>query len=216
MARTEFAVALERRIAHAYRSSRNRLGWRLLYSPEHVLDGADVAFIGMNPGGEVDDPDHAEFAMQAKRSAYRDETWPSGSQRLQQQALALFDRLEVAPENVLAGNLVPYRSPNWDSLPDPEQAIMFGTEIWGAIIERARPRCVVTYGKVANDAVAGMLDVRETKSVPVNWGTNCAMRGRFELEAGRGTWIGLPHLSRFTVVTRPESREAMDTVLDGV
>lgn len=149
-------------------------------------------------------------------SAYRDETWPGSSRRLQQEALALFARLNAAPENVLAGNLVPYRSPNWDSLPDQQQAIMFGKEIWGAIIGRARPLCVITFGKVANDTVSGMLDVREIKSVPVNWGTIVTMRGRYQCEAGDSTWIGLPHLSRFTVLTRPASREAMDTVFAGV
>jgi hypothetical protein len=145
-------------------------------------------------------------------SAHRDEIWPGSSRRLQQEALALFARLKVAPEDVLAGNLVPYRSPNWNSLPDPEQSIVFGVEIWGAILERARPKCVVTFGKTVNDAVIQMLGVREIISVPVNWGENIAMRGRYE----HGNWIGLPHLSRFTVLTRPASREAMNIVFEGV
>ncbi|WP_170940981.1 uracil-DNA glycosylase family protein [Antarctobacter heliothermus] len=218
VARTEFAMALERRIKQAYRHSPHRHGWRLLYSPEDVLDGSKVAFIGLNPGGSFESPDHAEFAM-PKGSAYVDEVWPSSS-RLQQEALALFERLGIAPEAVLAGNLVPFRSPDWKSLAERRKAQAFGEEIWGAILDRACPRCVVTFGSVANDAVRVLLGVSNPKFIPVRWGDMTAQRGEFERTASHGTWsgtwIGMPHLSRFTVMTRPASRAAIDVLFEGL
>jgi hypothetical protein len=66
---------LRERIEEAYRASGNRLGYRFLYSPASVLDGAEVALIGLNPGGTYAPPEHAEFCMEEGKSAYRDEAW---------------------------------------------------------------------------------------------------------------------------------------------
>lgn len=57
-------VRWEESIRHAYEERLRRfpddppLGWRLLYSPRHVLTGATAAFIGLNPGGAALDPTH--------------------------------------------------------------------------------------------------------------------------------------------------------------
>lgn len=102
------------------------LGWRLLYSPRRVLEGARVAFIGLNPGGSTIDPEHGVFSCE-RGSAYRREVenWGASSQ-LQDQVLELFRRLNVSPEDVLAGNLVPFRSPSEAALKDAPGAIAFG------------------------------------------------------------------------------------------
>lgn len=205
-----FAAALEAEISDAYRQSGNATGWRLLYSSAEVLKGADVAFIGLNPGGVASDDSDGEFAL-PHGSAYRDETWPSSS-RLQEQVLALFERLQVAPEAVLAGNLVPFRSRSWSDLERRAEALMFGEDLWTRIFRHVAPSVVVTMGGEANHAVARILNVEDAETFPVGWGRIKATRGKFS----GGTWIGLPHLSRFTIMTRPASTGAVSKLFDGV
>lgn len=62
--KTAFGAQLKDRIERQYSAGGYSLGWRLLYSPEAVLEGARVAFLGLNPGGNHRPPDHAEFTME--------------------------------------------------------------------------------------------------------------------------------------------------------
>ncbi|MEI4235332.1 uracil-DNA glycosylase family protein [Roseovarius sp. D22-M7] len=182
------------------------LGWRLLYSPRRVLSGARVAFIGFNPGGRYIDQTHGEFSAEAG-SAYRKEVedWnPSSS--LQEQVMALFHRLDVEPEDVLAGNLVPFRSPSEDSLPGASDAVIFGKNLWTQILAVARPSLVVSMGAKTNREISRLLLVHDITKYPTGWGNYTASRGTF---AG-GTWIGLPHLSRFGIMKRSASQTPMD------
>lgn len=188
------------------------LGWRLLYSPRSVLEGARVAFIGLNPGGSTVDPEHGVFSSE-RGSAYRREVenWGASSQ-LQDQVLELFRRLNVSPEEVLAGNLVPFRSPSEATLEDARGAIAFGKTLWAEILKTARPSVVVSMGGTANREVAQLLGVNDISSYPVGWGAYTASRGRFP----DGTWIGLPHLSRFAIMKRAPSQAALAELFRGL
>lgn len=188
------------------------LGWRLLYSPRSVLEGARVAFIGLNPGGSTVDPEHGVFSSE-RGSAYQREVenWGASSQ-LQDQVLELFRRLNVSPEEVLAGNLVPFRSPSEATLEDAPGAIAFGKTLWAEILTTARPSVVVSMGGTANREVAQLLGVKDVKSYPVGWGKYTASRGRFS----DGTWIGLPHLSRFAIMKRAPSQAALAELFRGM
>jgi len=182
------------------------LGWRLLYSPRRVLSGARVAFIELNPGGRFINPAHGEFATEAG-SAYRREVEDWGpSSSLQEQVMELFRRLDVLPEDVLAGNLVPFRSPSEDSLPGASEARVFGRNLWKKILDNVRPSIVVSMGSTTNREISGLLMVRDTTKHPIGWGNYTASRGNF---AG-GTWIGLPHLSRFAIMKRSASQAALN------
>jgi hypothetical protein len=189
----------------------NRLGWRLLYSPERVLEGARVAFLGFNPGGSHIDPRHGVFAT-PRGSAYRRdiESWGTAS-KLQDQALALFRRLRVKPEDVLAGNLVPLRSPSEAELRNKERAIGFGIKIWTQILAAVNPPIVISLGNSTNEIVSRLVGARDVRKVEVGWGTITASRGEFD----GGIWIGLPHLSRFAIMTRRESAKALDLLFAG-
>ncbi len=208
---------LRKRIESEYSARGYRLGWRLLYSPAKVLAGARVAFIGLNPGGSQPAPQHAEFAM-ASGSAYEQEVWKDsslpGEAPLQRQVRQLFQLLGERAEDVLAGNLVPFRSPNWDALPKQEKewAIKFGTGIWGRILRKARPEVVITMGNEVTKALTPVLGVRGTKRIPVNWGNVSGYRGKFP----GGTHVGLPHLSRFAIIGRPESNRAVKRLLSSL
>ncbi|GAB5377142.1 MAG: hypothetical protein AcusKO_36040 [Acuticoccus sp.] len=199
--------ALRERIEHAYVASENDLGWRFLMSPPFVLNGADIAFIGLNPGGSVKPNDHAEFAMSAG-SAYEDESWagsPPGRSPLQRQVLLLFKMLGTRPDEVLSGNLVPFRSPSWDTLSNKRGALRFGCDLWRDVIDRARPRLIVSMSSIATEALSRTLNTHSPSTVPVGWGRVSAKR--FEYRSG--TLIGLPHLSRFGIVSRAQSQEPL-------
>lgn len=207
---TSAANDLKRRIEHEYRAGGYKLGWRLLYSPETVLGQARVAFVGLNPGGDYRPTDHAEFAM-AAGSAYEAESWGAapGQSKLQRQVTALFRKLGQRPENVLAGNLVPFRSPSWDALPNREQALEFGREIWSNILARARPQLVIAMGGEVFPALSNVLRVQNVVQVPVGWGAVSGSRADFP----GGILVRLPHLSRFGIVSRNESQTGLSELL---
>lgn len=206
----------EIRIAHQERLARlpkdGDLGWRLLYSPERVLTGARVAFIGLNPGGSIVNPAHGEFSSE-KGSAYRKdiEDWGVNS-GLQDQVIELFRRLGVEPEEVLAGNLVPFRSCGRKSLRRPSEAIQFGVGIWRRILDVAKPTTVVAMGNDARKETQKLLNVREVRDYSVNWQHNTASWGKFD----GGIWIGLPHLSQFPIMKRKDSAYALEMVFKGL
>lgn len=200
-------MSLADEIQAAYQKRGNTLGWRLLASPAHVLEGAEVAFIGMNPGGQREEPDQPRFAPD-HGSAYEDEIWgnaPPGQSKLQRQVQALFAGLGVAPSDVLAGNLVPFRSPDWSALQDKQGSLAFGQRLWKDIVARAKPSLVVTMGGPTFDALAGALMTEATEKHLLGWGTVAGRRAVFD----GGALIGLPHLSRFGVMKREQSQEGL-------
>ncbi len=203
-----FEERLRRTIVEGYRRLGMRRGWRLLYSPKDVLDDADVAFIGLNPGGHTADAAHGEFST-SQGSAYVLETWEGksapGHAPLQCQARLLFRQLGVPPERVLAGNLVPYRSRSWQTLPHRREALAVGRTIWTDILQRAEPGLVIAMGAVVWQALSRMLAVGDVKTYPLGWGKVVARSARFE----HGRLIGLPHLSRYRVFGRSRSEQAL-------
>ncbi|WP_127902574.1 hypothetical protein [Solirhodobacter olei] len=204
--------SLREEIEVAYKASGNTLGWRLLYSPASVLSHANVAFIGLNPGGDQIQPEHPDISTQVG-SAYEDEAWggyPPGESPLQRQVQALFGRLRIRPDQVLAGNLVPFRSPTWKSLVGRDDALAFGSNLWTEILAAARPSLVISMGNETTFALARLLDVKHPARREVGWGRVTATRG---VSADAATMlIGLPHLSRFRIITRPESARRLSGI----
>jgi hypothetical protein len=206
-----FAADLKSQIESKYEELGYKMGWRLLYSPEHVLDTARTAFVGQNPGGNYAPPDHAVFAMRSG-SAYAAERWgaPPGQGKLQRQVLALFRLIGERPQDVLAGNLVPFRSPSWEVLPSKDEALAFGSKVWKVILGHAKPRLVIAMGMGTSVPVLKeILRVRCTERVRIGWGSNEGERSVFD----GGTFVGLPHLSRFPFATREESQDGLKRLL---
>ena len=206
---------MEKEIELAYRQSGNTMGWRLLASPKSTLISAKVAFIGLNPGGSIVDAEQSVYAMPEGKSAYVTESWAGhapGQSPLQSQVRALFSRLGVAPDAVLAGNLVPFRSPNWNTLKDPQGSLIFGKELWRRILHRAKPSIVITMGGDTTKVIIDILGVSRTKRYSIGWGDVSAQRGNFE----GGTLIGLPHLSRFSVMNRAASKNHLNLLFENL
>lgn len=211
---SRFAEVLRARIEAAYAAGGYRLGWRLLASPAGTLQGADTAFLGLNPGGRGETEGHGVFAMD-RGSAFVLESWanhPPGRSPLQQQVLGLFERLGVAPQSCLAGNLVPFRSPSWAALPDRRRALAFGAGLWQMIFARARPRLVVTMGAETGRVARALLGASPTRQRPLGWGRVCAREADFP----GGRIVSLPHLSRYRVFGRPASEAALGQLFDRI
>jgi hypothetical protein len=207
------AEELEARIEATYHASGNRLGWRFLYSPISVLQQAEVAFVGLNPGGAEAEPN--QLAMDAG-SAYCREVWwddyAPGCSPLQLQVQAVFAHLGVCPDEVLAGNLVPFRSPDWRSLCAPEEALSLGRSLWRDVLAAAGAKVVVAMGSIVRDELARILEIEPLRFLPTGWGRVRAARG----EANGVTLIGLPHLSRYKIMGRAKSQESVNLLFDGL
>ena len=204
-----FAVSVDA-IQAAYRNSGNDKGWRLLSSSAATLDGAEVAFIGLNPGGVEQSADHSVFAMD-QGSAYVLEQWggaAAGKSSLQRQVQALFRSLGVTPDKVLSGNLVPFRSPSWETLKNKSEAVAYGSDLWTSILARAQPRLVIGMGHVVNKELARILAAGDMKREPLGWGNITGMRATFT----GGVFVGLPHLSRFSVIGRSQSENGLSAL----
>lgn len=222
MTEISFANCLRDRIEAEYQRRGDTLGWRFLASPANVLDGARVAFIGLNPAGDKDRKDHPRFSM-PKGSAYVDEVWKpgklAGESKLQIQVRALFELIDEDPEQVLAGHLVPFRSRSWSKLINADDAVRFGMDIWKEVLARAQPHVVIAMGAPSIKTLSEMLEVREIVPHLLDWGSKFAQRGWFlRGDGSKGAFIGLPHLSRFSVFRRPKQRGLTEVrrLLEGV
>lgn len=205
--------AAEAAIQARYCESGNALSWKFLYSPFSVLDGAEIAFLGLNPGGNAPQSDENRLCTPPGVSEYRDVSWrgkPPGTHGLQPQALALFDWLGVRPEDALAGNFVPFRSPNWESIRAPELSVSFGRRLWRSVFAKAKPRRVVVLTERVRNEVAALLEIQGFERISTGWGESCAYRG-----IGRNgvELIGLPHLSRYRLFGRAQSEHALSAIL---
>ena len=143
------------------------------------------------------------FAMETG-SAYQDESWcnfPPGESRLQRQVLSVFERLNEPPERVLAGNLVPFRSQKWHSLKNRQASVEFGKLLWLSVLRRAQPSVIVTMGAKTTQVIANTLNIDHLQRHPVGWGNIGAYHATYD----GGQLIGLPHLSRYSIMTRPQS-----------
>ncbi|MFN0113359.1 MAG: uracil-DNA glycosylase family protein [Paracoccaceae bacterium] len=198
---------IRQRIENAADQFGYSLGWRLLYSPIDVIRGARVAFLGLNPGGDSPEP-HRDGIARPSGSAYVEEEWKGfrpGMAPLQKQVLALFEKLRVAPERVLAGNIVPFRSPDWKSLPHKDHALRLGYEVWRQLLVAAKPELVIAMGSDAHEPVLKLTGASAVRSVPLGWGNVRVVAA----DAPGLRVVTLPHLSRYRVVDRAESQSAL-------
>nr|WP_176073504.1 uracil-DNA glycosylase family protein [Brucella intermedia] len=196
-----------------YAKRRDPIGWRLLSCPWRTISEAKIVFLGLNPGGNHAPTDHPDISVE-HGSAYTLESWggyPTGKSPLQLQVLLLFRQLGIEPEHVLTGNLVPFRSPSWKSLKDSRSAMAFGLQLWDRILTAHPRQTVIAMGGDVFRALADHYAVQRTaiESMPANWGKVRVFRAH----CGRFRLVGLPHLSRFTIIGREKSKSAVEWAL---
>ncbi|MEZ5792142.1 MAG: hypothetical protein R3D34_15650 [Nitratireductor sp.] len=206
-----FAARIEQQIEARYLERRERLGWRLLSSPLSTIDTAEIAFIGINPGGSTADPEHDGLSVEAG-SAYRIESWSGfspGFAPLQRQVLEFFELLGVEPDDVLSGNLIPFRSPRAIALAGYKEAARFGTEIWRQILARSQARLLVCMGNDVTRLISALVNVDSCKAMNSGWGNVSLKIGENE----QYKILGLPHLSTFKLMSRSNCVDILRNII---
>jgi hypothetical protein len=186
------------------------LGWSFLTCPARNIEAATVALITVNPGGaNFQSP---VWSVEAG-SAYVIERWkdcPAGEEKLQRQVRGMFRLMNVNPEDVLSGYLVPFRSPCWAALPRRLESLRFGITLWRAVLQKANAETVVAFGREIGQHVVDLLGASSQARYPAAWGELTIDAYRFG--AGRRL-IVLPHLSRFALFGRLQSEVAFRAAL---
>jgi hypothetical protein len=204
---TEATVQIQRE----YDQLGYKLGWSLLACPWANLEKPDVALITMNPGGSV--PEDPRLSNE-KGSSYLLESWlgrKPGEATLQRQVQGLYSVAGVNPNEVLAGYLVPFRSPSWAILERRHEALRFGVNLWRDLLEDHRPRLTFTIGEVIFNEARSLFDGGSSMKVPAGWG-NASIRVS---DYAGGRLIGLPHLSRYQLFGDPRREAIVASLIHG-
>jgi hypothetical protein len=188
----------------------HRLGWRFLTCPKSNIETAKFALVTINPGG---DKFEAPLWSVEAGSAYVIERWKGfspGNEKLQRQVRRMFEIMDVCPERVLSGYLVPFRSPNWAALAAKEASLQFGVSAWRNIFRQVDIKTVIAFGKDIARRLTDMLEASEFGEYRAEWGDQTIDVYRF---GNGGRLIVLPHLSRFALFNRPNSERAFRAAL---
>ncbi len=110
--------------------------------------------------------------------------------------------MSVNPEEVLAGNIVPFRSPSWEKLPNRVDALRFGQALWHEVLDRVRPELIVANGK---DAFMALCPKGDVETVAAGWHRQVIRIS----ECHGAKLVGLPHLSRFRIINRDKSEHGL-------
>lgn len=177
-------------------------GWRFMTGPAANLTKARVAIVTLNPGGRRDlETSMAQRWSSEGGSAYLTESWggqAAGSDPLQVQIKRLCALIGTAPNDVLSGHFVPFRSNAWADLPRRDEAALFGLKLWRWALAQSPADLVICVGKkVAGDGIASILGARPVTGAPTGWGDQTI--DRYRDGSGRRV-IALPHLGRFKLL----------------
>ena len=159
----------------------------------------------INPGGGKFEP--PKWSVE-EGSAYAIESWKgfaAGREKLQKQVLRMFEVIGVAPESVLSGYLVPFRSRDWASLPRKTESLEFGVGLWREAFKRADLQTIIAFGKDIGPHMVDLLAARSKAKREACWGAQTIDTYRF---GSSGKLLILPHLSRFALFKRSESESA--------
>jgi len=165
------------------------------------IETASVALITTNPGGsQYEAP---AFSLTAG-SAYLNESWkgnPPGQEKLQLQVRRMCELIGTRPSNILSGYFVPFRSRNWDELPQKDESIEIAKNIWTDILGHSPAQMIFAFGKEIAPYLAPVLHAKKDNQILAGWGnqtTDLYSNGSRRL-------IVMPHLSRFGLFNRPAS-----------
>jgi hypothetical protein len=180
------------------------LGWSLLACPWDNVRTADVALFTLNPGGR----DISRGVSEEAGSAYVIQDWlgrGAGVEPLQRQVQRLFALADVEPASVLAGYLVPFRSPSWAELGRSDEALAFGRNVWLRLLNGRRPRLTFTMSDLVFRTMRSLFDGTDVERILLEWGAVTMQTCDYE----GGRLIGLPHLSRYRLL--PDESRAHPT-----
>ena len=223
------------RIEAGYHDLGHQLGWQFLYTSKRTFSrNAPLWFIGLNPGGaEHRDP----VRSFEEGNAYRVDRWGGrgkggslpGPNPLQRQIIRLFqhiaeksgaDHVELM-DSTLTANFCPFRSPSWNALANRKETLCLSKKLWGDISKSLLPRAIVTISTQATTGLVQSLDgigytVKNRDRIFVGWGKISGEKIKLSNGTGEILIVRFPHFSRFPIIGRPESDDAVCILVDEI
>ena len=204
-----------------------------LISPEYP-----IAFVGLNPGG--DEYDKPSIESDNGKCAYYYENWTAKGENkktppdekeldpLQQQIIKLYTRLaeifgcdyKTLMDKSIMANLVPFRSPSWNELPNQKAALEFSSQLWSDIFKQTRVKVIICMSVVVfyelDEILRGLGNAPipgGAKSERTGWG-----RTKYQIEKYMGDGnsillIRIPHLSRYKLFNSEGCTAAIDSIM---
>lgn len=225
-----FSVTYER-IEKEYHRLGHTLGYRfLLGSRKNLCPETDILFLGLNPGGRRVRVDHPNSSCE-NGPAFLKETWGAGSGpgnaplQIQVQKM-FFDLAEIWPGNrdfqqlmndSLLAYFVPFRSPSAATLIRKAESMSFARSLWTDILAVINPRLIITMDRDSFTYVLSIIEQRD-RVKPVQyrsltgWGRISAELAVFGAGNRRLSVLRFPHLSRFRIFGRHQSKPLTDAL----
>lgn len=181
-------------------------GWSFMATPERALREAQVAFVGLDPGGggDADKYEYGELWDFPEGNAYFMERWgPKGTETaIQRQVWRWHELLEIGAHDSLCAQFVPFRSPGWDALKRKGEALAFGRRLWTWVLSVSPATLFVTMGKEPARQLASITGARHVAQLPTGWRPQII--DVWDTADGRRI-VGMPHPSRYTLFGRANS-----------
>ncbi len=204
-----------------------------LISPEYP-----IAFVGLNPGG--DEYDKPTIESENGKCAYYYENWTAKGESkktppdetelapLQQQIIKLYTQLaevfdcgyKTLMDKSIMANLVPFRSPNWNDLPNRSAALEFSSQLWSDIFKQARVKVIICMSIVVfyelDKILRGLGNTsvsEESKSESTGWGRTKYQIEKYMADDNSILLIRIPHLSRYKLFNSEKCTKAIDDIM---
>jgi len=203
-------AAVQQRAEESLAEIMNKSG-TLLYSACTTLQPGKYYFLGLNPGG-ADEETHSirkslDNLSALMDNAYLDQDWGSSSRSygtglhpLQKNFKGLFEALGEDPCTVCASNLIFTRSIGEKGAGGQSRAELCWP-VHAAILEIVRPKAIITFGRQPFNFIADKLGGTTPTYFPAGHGSWTL---RFSVLRNGEKLIGLPHLSRYSLMSHPE------------
>jgi hypothetical protein len=191
-----------------------------------------ILFLGINPGGNAIPPDHPSDSCE-NGPAFVTEKWgprdQGGTAPLQVQVQKLFKDLSykitlpIGQMNLINKALfayyIPFRSRNIDSLHAPIASRKFAYDLWTKILNEIDPKIIICINnKPIFPDIASILQIRdgikpEKITTSIGWGNITAEMFNSNSFSKHYCLIRFPHLSRFQIFGREESKTYTNSLL---
>jgi hypothetical protein len=221
--RIDFDYLIEK-IDEKYNELGHKKGYRFLLSSKNNFS-SDILFLNLNPGGDKIMKDHHSESCE-RGPAHITEIWhnyPIGKAPLQIQVQRMFEELsEILPGNrklineALIAYFIPFRSKNFNDLHAKKKSIEFGISFWKEIFQVIQPKLIICIG---NDTWNNLKDLFSFSNKPfeINLGWKNSNGGEIKGQVyffNNGQRIlKLPHLSRYKIFGRMESKKQVKKLL---
>lgn len=177
--------------------------WFFMMTEEARLYDAQVALVGLNPGGGHWDP--PVWAPEAGNK-YLDAE-PKDLSRVHRQVRALHSVMEWSRKEVFSAQFIPFRSPSFKVLREREKALEFSRELWRWVLSVSPAKKFLCMGSLAAWEVAGLISaIRDPHEYPTGWGS---MKFRRFVSPDGRVVVEWPHPSRYALFGRAEGRSTI-------